>query len=135
MSCVFCKILAGSEPSSPVYSDDDVVAFMDIRPITTGHLLVVPRHHAPYLHDLSADLGAAMFRVAHRITAALRRGGQPGVNLFLADGAEAFQEVFHVHLHVLPRVRGDGFKLLGDRRTPPRVELDAAAARVRELLT
>lgn len=135
MSCVFCKIVDGTAPSSPVWTDGQVTAFMDIRPFTTGHLLVVPRRHAAYLHELPEEQGAAMFAVAHRITAALRRGGQPGVNLFLADGAEAFQEVFHVHLHVIPRVRGDGVKLHAKTRTPDRAELDANAARVRDLLT
>ena len=74
-----------------------------------------------------------MFTVAHRLARALRRSGLPceGVNMFLADGAAAGQEVFHVHLHVIPRNPGDGFRLRARRRTPGRDELDAQAASVR----
>lgn len=131
--CVFCRIVAGTAPASMPYADDRVVAFLDISPITPGHLLVVPRAHAPGLADLDPDLGGHVFRVAQRMAAALRRSGLrcDGVNLFLADGAAAFQEVFHLHLHVLPRWRGDGFKLGYRAGTPSRADLDRQAADVR----
>jgi len=132
--CVFCEIIAGRLESSQVYHDDLVVAFLDIRPLTPGHLLVVPREHAPGLDDLDDGLGARVFTVAHQLARALRRSGLPceGVNMFLADGAAAGQEVFHVHLHVIPRNPGDGFRLKARWRTPGRDELDATAARVRQ---
>jgi histidine triad (HIT) family protein len=78
-------------------------------------------------------MGGHMFGVAQRMAAALRRSGLPcqGVNLFLADGEAAFQEVFHIHLHVLPRTVGDGFRIRAKWRHPPRAELDSAAGRVR----
>jgi histidine triad (HIT) family protein len=133
-SCVFCEIIAGRGESSLVYEDEHVVAFMDIRPLTPGHVLVVPRSHADYLEDLDEDLGASLFRAGHRLARALRRSGLPcdGVNLFLADGEAAFQEVFHVHLHVLPRTPGDGFRIKAAWRRPDRGELDLAAAKVRQ---
>jgi histidine triad (HIT) family protein len=132
-SCVFCEIIAGRAESSLVYEDEHVIAFMDIGPLTQGHLLVVPRSHADYLEDLDEDLGARLFRAGHRLARALRRSGLPcdGVNLFLADGEDAFQEVFHVHLHVLPRTPGDGFRIKAARHRPGRKELDLAAAKVR----
>lgn len=131
--CVFCDIVAGREQASVVYSDETVLAFLDIRPLATGHLLVIPRAHAPYLADLDPAVGGHMFGVAQRMAAALRRSGLPcqGVNLFLADGEAAFQEVFHVHLHVIPRTPGDGFRLKARPRTPGRDELDTTAERVR----
>ena len=132
--CVFCEIVAGRAESSLVYEDEHVIAFMDIRPLTPGHLLVVPRSHADYLEDLDEDLGAGLFRAGHRLARALRRSGLPcdGVNLFLADGEAAFQEVFHVHLHILPRTPGDGFRIKAAWRRPGREELDLAAAKVRQ---
>ena len=132
--CVFCEIVAGRAESSLVHEDEHVIAFMDIRPLTPGHLLVVPRSHADYLEDLDEDLGARLFRAGHRLARALRRSGLPcdGVNLFLADGEAAFQEVFHVHLHVLPRTPGDGFRIKAAWRRPGRDELDLAAAKVRQ---
>lgn len=136
--CVFCQIVAGTAPASVVYGDADVLAFMDIAPFTSGHLLVVPRRHASYLADLDERDGARVFQVAQRLAGALRRSGLrcDGVNLFLADGAAAFQEVFHVHLHVIPRWVGDGFRLRARPEHPSRERLDdTAAAVVRGLQT
>ncbi len=132
--CVFCEIVAGSAESSCVYEDEHVIAFMDDWPLATGHLLVVPRAHADSLESLDEDQGAHVFRAGHRLARALRRSGLPcaGVNMFLADGEAAFQEVFHVHLHVLPRNPGDGFRIHAQRRRPGRPELDATAAQVRQ---
>jgi histidine triad (HIT) family protein len=132
-SCLLCDIVAGRAESSPVYDDEQVTAFMDIQPVTQGHLLVVPRAHVDFLESLDEDLGAHIFRVAHRLARALRRSGLPceGVNMFLADGEAAFQEVFHVHLHVFPRTAGDGFRIDAEWRRRSRGELDATAGRIR----
>ena len=138
-SCAFCRILAGELPASVVHQDDIVSAFMDIRPVNPGHLLVVPNRHAASIAELDADTGAHMFRVGQRLAAALRRSGVrcEGVNLFLADGEAAGQEVFHMHLHVLPRYKGDGF---GFKRSPAslvrpgRAELQRIAEGIRSTL-
>jgi histidine triad (HIT) family protein len=136
-ACPFCAIVAGRLPSSQLYADDLVVAFLDIRPVTAGHLLVVPRAHAVGLAELPDDTGAALFVAAQRLAAALRASGLPcdGINFFLADGAVAGQEVWHVHLHVLPRFADDGFKLSARFQSPDRAELDATAAQIRAVLT
>ena len=98
--------------------------------MTPGHLLVVPRSHAEGLADLDAETGAQLWRVGQRLAAALRRAPirTDGVNFFLADGAAAGQEVWHVHLHVIPRWRGDGVKLGYKPGRPARADLDAHAA-------
>lgn len=133
--CIFCKILAGELPSSMVYQDDLCTAFMDIQPVNPGHILVIPNAHAPYLADLNPETGAQLFRVGQRIATALRSSGVKceGVNFFLADGEAAFQDVFHVHLHVFPRYKGDGFglKLSPDYfNKPEREELDRIAGEI-----
>jgi histidine triad (HIT) family protein len=135
VTCVFCAIIAGDAPASIVHRDDRVLAFMDIRPVTPGHLLVVPIAHATYLADVEASTGAALFGVASSLAAALRRSGLPcnGVNLFYADGVEAGQEVFHAHLHVIPRTANDGFRVDASawREPPPqRSTLDAHAVAI-----
>lgn len=134
--CVICKLVAGEVEVSVIHQDDVCVALMDIQPINPGHALVVPRRHAAYLEDLEAEDGAQVFRVGQRVAAALRKCGVKceGVNFFLADGVAAGQEVFHVHLHVIPRYDGDGFSLnlptdYHDR--PPREELNEIAQRLR----
>ena len=135
-NCVFCKLIAGESEVSVINEDDLCVAFMDVQPINPGHALVVSRRHAPYLGDLDEDEGAQIFRVAQRVAAALRKCGVKcnGVNLFLADGEAAGQEVFHVHLHVFPRYSGDGFglNLPADYEVrPARAELNDIAQRLR----
>jgi histidine triad (HIT) family protein len=135
--CIFCAIVAGSAPASIVYDDADLLAFLTIGPVTPGHLLVIPKRHAPYLADLDKATGARMFTVAMRLAQALRASGLccEGINLFLADGEAAFQEVFHTHLHVFPRFAGDTFRIDADWSvTPPRAELDEIAAQVRAVL-
>lgn len=133
---MFCQIGAGELEASVAYEDARTLAFLDIQPLTPGHLLVVPRQHATSLDDLDSQDGRELFRVAQRGAAALRQSGLrcEGINFFLADGVAAGQDVFHVHLHVFARFAGDGFGL----RLPPayavrpRPELDAAALALRQ---
>lgn len=131
--CVFCAIVGGTAPGTRVYEDDTVVAFLDIRPIARGHTLVVPRKHAERLEDLDPDDGAAMFRAGHRIARAMARSdlATDGTNLVLNDGRAAFQTVFHPHLHVLPRWKGDRVRMgIGlVRRRPHDPESTAAMIR------
>jgi histidine triad (HIT) family protein len=134
MSCVFCDIVIGSAPASIVHRDDRCVAFMDIRPVTAGHLLVIPTSHAEDLANLDPALGSHLFRVAQRLAAGIRRSGlrAEGINFFLADGEAAGQEVFHVHLHVFPRFESDGFGLrfgpeYGQPISRERLDREAAA--------
>ncbi|MFR9724670.1 HIT family protein [Streptomyces sp. MS19] len=131
--CVFCAIARGREEASVVFEDDTVMAFMVLQPVTPGHLLVIPKSHAEGLADLPDDAGLRVWAVAHRLGRALRLSGLrcEGVNLFLADGEAAFQEVFHVHLHVFPRFAGDSFRLQADWRVHERRRLDETAAAVR----
>jgi histidine triad (HIT) family protein len=136
MSCVFCEIVAGNAPASIVFEDERTVTFLDHRPITPGHMLVVPRAHAACLAELDPEDGAQLFRVGIRAASALYASSltSEGINFHLADGEVAGQEVFHVHLHVIPRFDGDrfGFRFPPDYSIRDRVELDDAAAAVRE---
>jgi histidine triad (HIT) family protein len=138
-SCIFCDIAGGKAPASIVYAGDGVLAFMDIQPINPGHLLVIPQGHATHLADLAGEIGGRLFQVAMKLTQAVRQSGVrcEGVDLFLADGEAAGQEVFHVHLHVIPRFRGDGFGFRFPphyRHLPERRSLDEAAAGIRRAL-
>ena len=137
--CIFCDILSGLAPASFVYRDEQCAAFMDIRPVNPGHVLVVPLAHAAELTVLDEKTGAHLFRVGQRLAGALRRSGVKceGVNLFLADGAAAGQEVLHVHLHVIPRFHKDGFGLRFSPAyfiRPNRSELEKNAELIRNQL-
>lgn len=134
-SCIFCEIVAGRADSTKVFEDETCLAFMDIRAINAGHVLVVPKTHAKDLADLSAEIGGRMFQAAQEIANALMKSGVKceGVNLMLAHKEAAGQEVFHVHLHVIPRYKGDNLKIRFDpfKKKPSRAELDQAAAQIK----
>jgi len=120
--------------------DDSTMSFMDIRPINEGHVLVIPKRHAASLAELPPDLGAKVFRQAMAVAAGLRRSAIrcEAVNLHLADGEAAGQEIDHVHIHVIPRYEGDGFGFRvgpGYGRIPDRVELDAAAEKIQAAMS
>jgi len=132
--CVFCGIANGLEPASVVYDDDLVMAFMDTNPVTTGHVLIIPKLHHPSLSSVPAATGSRVFVAAQAVAAAIRRSGLrcAGINLFVADGQAAFQEVFHFHLHVFPRFAGDSFRIQADWSVHPmREELDRTAELIR----
>jgi histidine triad (HIT) family protein len=138
--CLLCRLAEREAEVSVVYEDDRTVTFMDIQPVVSGHMLVVPRRHAAYLADLDDEDGAQLFRVGRLAAAALRDSTLrcEGVTFFLADGEAAGQEIFHVHLHVFPRFAGDGFGLrfppdYSARPARPRAELDQAAAALRQV--
>jgi histidine triad (HIT) family protein len=134
--CIICGLVAGELERSVPYEDEQTSVFMDIQPVVRGHMLVVPRRHARSLADLDEADGARIFEVGRRAAAALRASGLrcEGVNLFLADGEAAGQEVFHVHLHVIPRYEGDGFglQLPPDYAVRERPELDEACRDIAE---
>jgi histidine triad (HIT) family protein len=138
--CIFCEIVAGRAPASFVYTADLTVAFMDIRPITPGHTLVVPRRHAVTMREVDAASWTAVWDVVKRLQAALYETPGvrcEGINLFVADTPVAGQEVPHFHVHLLPRFRGDEFGL----RFPPgygtiaeRAALDQQAQNIQAVL-
>ena len=132
--CIFCKIAAGEGQASIFYQDDAVLGFMDVNPVNEGHALIIPRRHAAHLADLDEETGRHIFAVAQRTAAAIRQSGLKceGIDLFLADGEAAGQEISHVHMHVFPRYRGDPFRLSVDRGArPSRQELDRVAELIR----
>lgn len=137
--CIFCKILKKEIPASIIYEDDLVTAFMDVKPITPGHLLVIPNEHGQLIGEVEENTAVRMFEVARKLNTAVRKSGikSEGLNFYLADGEAAGQEVFHSHLHCIPRFKGDNFGL----KFPPeygkfaeRNELAALAEEIRKNL-
>ena len=132
--CIFCAIVAKEAPASIVYEDDVVCSFLTIGPVNPGHLLVIPKQHTPSLADLDEVTGMHLFKVTMQMAKALRYSGLQceGINLFLADGEAAFQDVFHVHMHVFPRFQADSFKVDANwENKPSREELDEIAERIK----
>ncbi len=112
--CVFCRIVAGELPASIVHRDQLCWAFMDLRPVSRGHALVIPARHAVMLAELDGETRARMWQIAQRVAAAHRASAIPsrGHNFLLNDGKAANQTVAHAHLHVIPRAGGDLLRAL-----------------------
>jgi histidine triad (HIT) family protein len=111
--CIFCKVVAGELPSTRIDEDERCVAFMDIAPGSRGHALVIPRAHAKDLAEIDPDDLAAVARMGQRIAKRALDGplGATGVNLVNSCGPDAWQTVFHFHLHVIPRYPDDPLRL------------------------
>lgn len=141
MSCVFCAIVSGEAPAIRIHEDDDYLVILDIRPFTRGHTLVIPKKHTVDLTDTPPEIVAGMAAVGQRIARAARESGlhADGNNIVINDGKAAFQSVFHIHLHVVPRHTGDKMSFAKGvlvRRDPDREEsarlLRAALAQLDE---
>ncbi len=113
-TCIFCKIISKKEVASILYEDDEFIAFMDAYPLTSGHCLVIPKKHLVRLESLNTKSRAKLFDIGHKIIEAQKQAGFgiQGTNLLINDGKAANQTVPHLHLHLIPRERGDLIKSL-----------------------
>jgi histidine triad (HIT) family protein len=136
MVCIFCEIIAGSKPAHRVLETDAVVAFLDARPLFKGHTLVVPRMHVETLADLPQAQLEPLFGQVQRITLALERGLDAD-GTFVANNNKVSQSVPHLHVHVIPRRKGDGLKGFFWPRTPyaDEAEARATAEKIRAAVT
>lgn len=137
--CIFCRITAGELPASIVYEDHQALAFLDIQPISPGHVLIIPKRHAETFVDLPPEDAGHLMRVAQKLDAALRRSELhcEAVAMFLADGRAAGQDVNHIHLNVFPRYQGDGFEINLDassRKQLSREQLNTDADKIRRAM-
>ncbi|MFG1853546.1 HIT family protein [Actinomadura geliboluensis] len=111
--CTFCEIIAGRLPSYRVAEDEHTVAFLDIAPANPGHTLVVPRAHAANIWDIPAAAYGQVAQMVHKVAALLSATLAPdGLNIVQANGEAAWQEVFHLHVHLVPRWHGDDLRLM-----------------------
>ena len=135
MACLFCGIISGEQPAHLVWSTPETVSFLDTRPVFKGHVLVVTRLHVPTLVDLPADLVEPLFStvqaVALAVTTALGAQGS-----FVAANNVVSQSVPHLHVHVVPRTKGDGLRGFFWPRTKytDDAEAESYAARLHEAL-
>src|SRR5689334_5717508 len=134
MDCVFCRIVAGELPAAVVLDEPDLVAFLDTRPVFKGHVLLVPREHVVTLPDLPAPLRDPFLETAQRLARAVVDGlGAQGS--FVAMNNTVSQSVPHLHLHVVPRTKGDGLRgFFWPRTRYAEGEAETYAARLREVL-
>ncbi len=130
-NCVFCAIVEGRIPSHKVYEDEKTLAFLDIHPSAPGHTLVIPKAHIARVEDLPEEDARSLFAALHKIVGRIQEAmGAPASTIGINNGRESGQEVSHVHIHVIPRNRGDrGGIIQGVSRAPQRLN-DEEMARI-----
>jgi histidine triad (HIT) family protein len=132
--CTFCDLIAGAGEVSVCYEDAQAIAFLDIQPVNAGHVLVAPREHYESLVDLPHELGLHLYDAAMRLAPVVCRiAGTDGLNIVVNSGSAAGQDVFHYHIHLIPRFKGDGFDIplpFPGSAMPDRTVLDMTAARI-----
>lgn len=111
MDCLFCKIIAGEIPCHKIYEDENILAFLDIKPLNPGHALVIPKKHAEHLLETSEEDAGALMNAAKKIAPAIMQSvGASGCNVNCNIGRAAGQLIFHTHFHIIPRYDNDGFE-------------------------
>jgi histidine triad (HIT) family protein len=132
--CIFCKIINGEIPSSKVYENDKVIAFLDIAPVNKGHTLVLSKEHHKDILDTPVDILAETMKVVKKVAKAVMKvTGAEGFNLGVNNGKIAGQLVMHLHFHIMPRFEDDGLKLWEGKEYEGN-ERDEIAEKIRSLL-
>ncbi len=110
--CVFCDIVEGKEDAARVYEDEHYLSFMDKGPVNPGHTLVIPKKHYEVIMDMPSEEAGSLFAVAAKVARGVEKAvSADGINLFQMNGAAAWQDVPHVHVHVVPRFFGDEIRI------------------------
>lgn len=138
-SCIFCKIIENEAPAVRVYEDNETIVFMDKVPINLGHTLVLPKKHYAFLTEMNEEEVGQLFAVTSRIVKAVFHAfGADGVNVAQSNGKAASQDIFHVHVHVVPRFKGDtkgSFGFFPKRKRLSDLEIEESALKIRQALT
>jgi histidine triad (HIT) family protein len=127
--CIFCKIIAGEIAADKIFEDDKVLAFMDIRPVSRGHLLVIPKKHTDDILQTDDATAADLIHKAKKIAdAAVKAVNADGFTISTNKGEAAGQTVFHLHFHVIPRYTGDGLNPWQHQELEPKTRKEIAEA-------
>ena len=108
-NCIFCKIIAGKIPSRVIMQNEKAMALLDAFPLSVGHSLVIPKSHYAKVQQMSKQDTMAVFEIVWKLVGAVETGSEVNAStIAIHNGSEAGQEVPHVHVHIVPRKRGDG---------------------------
>ena len=134
-SCVFCKIARKQAPASCVYEDENVMAFLDIRPLNIGHTLVIPKDHYVDIFDIPEEHLSQVHKVAKQVSFAIKKAtSADGISIIQQNGKAAGQDIFHLHVHVVPRFEGQKLPPFSDLKEVERTKLDELAKKIRQHL-
>lgn len=121
--CIFCKIVNGEVPAKKIYEDEKTIAFLSIEPLTFGHTLVIPKEHYEDIFDMPEELLKEVFVSVKKVSEILKEKLKcDGINVMNSNGKVAQQDVFHYHVHVVPRYAGSNFKLKYENSSPGNID-------------
>jgi histidine triad (HIT) family protein len=134
-TCIFCRIVRKQAPSSIIYEDKTVMAFLDIRPLNLGHSLVVPKAHYIDIFDIPENELCNVHIVSKLISPAIKTATKAdGISIIQQNGKSAGQDIFHLHVHVVPRFEGQKMPNFNDLKPIEREKLDEMARKIRQHL-
>jgi histidine triad (HIT) family protein len=132
-NCIFCKIARKEAAASIVYEDAQVMAFMDIRPVSEGHTLIIPKQHYVDIYDTPEQLLAALHIVTKKIAVAVKKvTNADGISIVQQNGKAAGQDIFHIHVHVIPRFEGQKMPHFSELTVAGRDALERVAQNIRQ---
>lgn len=132
-NCIFCKIINKQASSSIVYEDEKTIAFMDIKPATKGHLLVIPKEHYENIFDIPEELNCYLHKITKRLALTVKKvTTADGISIIQQNGRAANQEVFHLHIHVIPRFVNQKIPHFAELSIANREQLDEIAKKIKE---
>ncbi len=134
-SCIFCKIVTRKAPASILYENETAMVFLDIRPLNLGHTLVIPKEHYVDIFDVPEELLSEIHVTAKRMSFAIKEAtSADGISIIQQNGKAAGQDIFHLHVHVVPRYEGQRLPRFSDLREVERTKLDEMAEKIRKRL-
>jgi histidine triad (HIT) family protein len=134
-SCIFCRIAQKQVPASFVYEDEKVIAFLDIKPLNEGHTLVIPKSHYENIFEIPVELVAHLHGVTKRIALAVKKAtNADGISISQQNGKAAGQEIFHLHVHVIPRYEGQRLPSFSEVSEADKEKMSRTVAKIRKYL-
>jgi len=134
-SCIFCRIVRKQAPASFVYEDASVMAFLDIRPLNMGHTLVIPKEHYETIYEIPDELIGHIHTIVKRTAFGVKKATEAdGITVIQQNGRAAGQEIFHLHVHVVPRYTGQKLPRFEEIQEANREKLNQAAEKIRQHL-
>jgi len=133
--CIFCKIVNGEAEATVVYEDPHTLAFLDIRPLNPGHTLVIPKKHYTNMLDMPSEEAARVFASVNRVMKGVHKvSGADGISIGQSNGIAASQEVFHMHVHIIPRFNHEMMSGFPNRKQTHRRELHEIGRKIKEAI-
>jgi histidine triad (HIT) family protein len=134
-SCIFCKIVRKQAPSSIIYEDEAVMVFLDIRPLNMGHTLVIPKAHCVDIFDIPQNLLRKVHKIVKQVSLPIKEATEAdGISIIQQNGKAAGQDIFHIHVHVVPRYEGQKLPPFHELKEVERAKLHEMAKKIKLLL-